>query len=699
MAYKLQRSFSAGEISPLMQLRNDNEIHAEALGTLRNMVPTPQGPAESRKGFELVGELQGELQARLFDLDISFGESYVIAITPNVIYVLDRNGFTLGINLVTNPQFTFGGADWISNLTTFAAGTAILNPNPANPANITQNIVPVDMNDEHIIEVIGVSGEFGNSVINIHIGTSAGGNEIATFVNAGRRIIETFIPGVANFWITVEVNTGGVTKIIDAINVFEAEDAGDIVTFPSPYSLQDILELQVDKEPGNKVMLFFTRAVSPHELTFSGTHIWDFHEIDFDFGVDEEEPPGDKPPPWGETEYPGCVTFYAGRMAVGGTFSDPIGIWLSKPRQYRNFDLGEEESQVADDALYLPLDKHGELVWLKGNKQLFAGLDSGEHVIYGEQGIIAANNAATEQHSTYGSSRIQATVVNEEIAYVDTRGRKVRLIDYDSNNQNMTSFDISFIAEHITEGRIIEMDHGSSPLGTLFFPTFLGQIITCHIEKDRGIYGWGRYDTEGFIQSVTFVREFGIDVPWIVVIRDGRLFVERMEFNSDVYMDSYLTVVEPVSTNIFFGFDHLIGKLVQVLADGAVHPDTVVLPNGSIPLQAEANIVSAGYGFLAELESLPQMDDVDDGNTRSHIKRFSKVSVSVLNCPRPIVNGQDTYRRDPETPMDTREIDRTEIIEINNSGWDNESLINVSQPLPLNLVVAGVGGKLKSNKL
>ena len=694
MGYNLQKSFSAGEVSPKVYLRNDGdfaELSKQGLAKCRNSVPTPHGPAESRDGFEFIGELVGETICRLFDLDVSFGESYIIAVTENFIYVLDRNGFKHGTDIVINGNFSGGGASWNSDNTVFAGGTAILNPIPAQNARISQELTTADPTIEHTVDVHGFGVE-GDSPFTLNVGTTEEGAEIATFEGIGQDTQFVFTPGVGNedFWITIDVADGGATKVIDEINCFPTEDAGEIVTFPSPYSIADLIEIQIDKEPGNKSMLFFVRDVAPHELIFSGNHIWDFHEIIFDFGEVGTAP-------WGDS-YPGCVTFYAGRMAVGGTRDDPIGIWLSKPRQFRNFDFGDGD--LPDDSLYLPLDKHGELVWLKGNKQLFAGLDSGEHVIFGDSGIIVSTNASTEQHSTYGSSRIQAQVVNEEVAYVDTRGRKIRLIDFDSNQQNMTSFDISFIAEHITEGRITEMKYGSSPYGVLYMPTFNGELVSCYIEKDRGIYGWARDDTQGNILSITVLREFGIDVPWIAVQRNGSLFIERNDIFSDIFTDSHITVDETgFPTTVFFGFDHLIGLTVQIIADGAVHPDAVVEPDGSIILQFAAQIVTAGLGYTAEIETIPENEDIDDGNTRTHKKRHSKVSVALLDSPRPIVNGQDTYRRTPSTPMDTRELSKTEIVEITNTGWSKDAVINVQQPLPVDMIIAGVGGKLTSNKL
>ena len=159
MGYKLQRSFSAGEISPKVYLRNDGdfaELNKQCLAKARNIVPTPHGPGESRKGFKFIGELTGETSCRLFDLDITFGESYTVAVTENFIYVLDRNGFTRGSELVLNPGFGSGGDDWLSSQVNFVLNTAIMSPVLGQAANLRQEVTTLDPLVEHTIHVNGL---------------------------------------------------------------------------------------------------------------------------------------------------------------------------------------------------------------------------------------------------------------------------------------------------------------------------------------------------------------------------------------------------------------------------------------------------------------------------------------------------------------------------------------------------------------
>ena len=69
---------------------------------------------------------------------------------------------------------------------------------------------------------------------------------------------------------------------------------------------------------------------------------------------------------------------------------------------------------------------------------------------------------------------------------------------------------------------------------------------------------------------------------------------------------------------------HLEGKTVSILADGAVHvPQTVT--NGEIHLQHAAKKIHVGLPYLAELQTLPVVGDIDNGKGRGLTKNVNKV--------------------------------------------------------------------------
>lgn len=471
----------------------------------------------------------------------------------------------------------------------------------------------------------------------------------------------------------------------------------EIVVGVYPYTENDLLLLQSEKVPGSNFLYFVTPRVAPQYLDYSDPDPinWTFNPIGFTH--DDAFPPWD-PDDVGDS-YPRSIAFFEGRMFLGGSPQRPVTVWGSKPGDYTNFEFGTGQP---DDAMELPLAKHGTIQWLQSNERLFVGLDTGEHIIYGTGGVIAPDNAQTDQQSAYGSAAIHAKIIEEQVVFIDTQARIARGMQYSDAQGTYSSTNLTFQAEHITHARAREFRYGNSPAGKMYLPLFDGTMAICSIELDQRTLGWYKVETEGEIVSCTVVKELGYDVLWIAVVRDGELFIERTDIEYEIFMDAYKTVTEPVETNVFFGFDHLIGQVVQVVADGAVHPDVLVAGDGSITLQEPivATTVTAGYGFLAELITLPQMMDTQTGNTLNHLKRYNQIFMYLLDSPRPDVNDQVLYTRSPQTPMDTVEPPETGVVDFfNDTGWDKPAEIKVSQPLPVNLNILALGGKLTDHKI
>ncbi|MGW8177961.1 MAG: hypothetical protein ACWGQW_04090 [bacterium] len=692
--YDMQRNFAAGEISPSSWLRNDlGDFHSAAVKTMRNTLPDPHGPFEARGGFEFIEHLEGAEYCRIYDFNVNFSQAYVVAVTPDTLYILDRNGFQASGNLVQNSNFNSGDDGWDHDEVNFDFGLAFMEPRGgANNAWLRQQVITTDESQNHIMRVAGVDND-QISPINIRIGTSAGGSQIAEFLNIpGQRAIVEFTPGVASFWIEVEVEVGNDVKILDSITVRSVTSVS-VVEFPSPYDTVDkIRDIQIDLVPGLTQMVLVCRDVAPHYIEFISDNIWVFEPIDFVFG-----PEGDEPAPWG-IAYPGSVSFYDGRMALGGTREQPIHIWMSKPRDYFNFDLGDDADLQPDDALELPLDKHGQIQWLLGGKRLFAGLDTGEHVIYGYDGPITAANATTEQHSAHGSSRVQARMMDNNVIYVDPSGETVYAMDYKDTRDGYVSERLSFQADHINNGRISDLQYTTSPFRQLIFTLLSGDFTVANVDVDQGTLGWSRHDTQGRIMSVAVLEEFGIDIVWFAVQREGGIFIERYDRNH--FMDGHKQVSLTPPASSVSGFEHLANQVVQVIADGVVHPDVTITESGILNLNFDATTVVAGLGYESLVETLPQSRETRYGeNNTRHKKRYSDIYVYLLDSPRPLINGMDPYLRSPITPMGEREPNETGIVGVANTGWDEASTIAISQPLPLKMVVAGVGGKLTESKL
>lgn len=685
MAYELQQDFSSGEVSPRLWLRKDMREHSKSCRLLRNMIPTPWGPAESRKGFEFIEDVSAAF-GRIFDFDVNFSESFAIVATESDIFIIDKLGFALLDNLILNPAFGFGGLDWtIRNNVTFAGGVASLKPNPGNLASIRQKITSV-AGDLHRLKIQTLSEDD----YEVKIGSVEGGNDVLDVVASGPEFQIDYTPLGSIQWLEIVSPAGGPDILVDVVSMQAAADIGQTVVFPSPWTGEQVALIQEDMTPNSEIMYFVVKGFDTYKLTRDDTGVWTFEVVAFTFGPEV-------PNPW-VNDGPGTITFHDGRMWLGGSEAEHVTLWASVPHEYENFDFGDPIAQTPSDALRLPLDKHGEIQWLLSNKALFVGLDTGEHVVFGNQGPLDVDDAQTEQHSAYGSTRIQAMTVNEQTVYVNTQGRTVRAMDYSDSNESFASNQLSFIAEHITEGFIVDAAYGSAPFGIIWFVTALGDLISCATEKDQGTLGWSKHHTQGDVIAVETLRENGRDVPWILVRRGTRMFAERYSWEFPNYLDSSNFQSEEVAKLVWDGYDHLIGYTVQVLADRAVHPDVVVAADGTVTLNYEASNVNIGLGYPTKMVTLPKtITDTSKETTFSKFKSWSKIVISVLEGSRPIVNGEDLALRYPITPMDTAEPMKTEYLESSSLGYDFEGLITIEQDLPIPLTIAGVGGKLSED--
>lgn len=654
------------------------------------MLPESWGPMSSRRGFSFVKELENDDVVRIFPFHSEFDENFIITVSNNKVKIFDKTGQAEKVNLVQNPTFSKGSENWLTrNIVDFGGGLAFLQPDDFNAASIRQSI-PTINGDTYEIRVF-CTGIFPVRLIG---GTADGANNLfdITLTDVGP-LIHTFTAGGFGTWIEIASlmkSDGGANVLVDSVHIKNLSDPADPYEFVSPWNLDDVPKLHFDMEPNNDSMYIVGGNVTPHRLTrVNGApppNAWVFEPVPF---TDE---------PWGNLDYPQTIAFHRGRLFLASNIIKPAGIWSSRSGDFIDFTEQTPGSATPGDPLDLPLDKHGTIKWMRSNKKLFVGMDTGEHVIFGWSGPLDVDNAQTEQHSTYGSSGIQGLVINEQLAYVDASGRILRSLDYNERSETWISNRISFASEHITEGIISHMSYGVSPQSILWMTTFDGDLVTCSVERDVGTIGWARHDTQGDFMDVAVLKERGVDVPWVLVRRNAKIYLERYNWSYRTFLDSVDSKYSDTPTTTFPGFDHLDFTTVSVMVDGAVHPD-VYVEDGIIELNYEAKYVTAGYRFNRLIKTHPKIDERQTGNTFEHFKRWVSLVIAVIGSVRPKVNGEDTFRRHPATPMDLREFVRTEYIYTTQLGHTPEGSVTIEDDTPLDFMITGIGGNLSEDTL
>ena len=385
-------------------------------------------------------------------------------------------------------------------------------------------------------------------------------------------------------------------------------------------------------------------------------------------------------------------------MILASTDSKPVTLFMSKPgsSNYYNFTLGTGTN--ADDAIEVTLARNADIQWIKSSKVLYVGCDNSEHIIRSDGPVLTPSDIETNQQSAFGSARIMGDWVSEKVGFVSLDGRRLRLISYGADSEQMQSSDITWAAEHITSGKVKEVHHAANPQNQLFCPLEDGSFITCTYDEEFGAVAWARHSLTGSIRSMTVAEEQGRSVVYALVLRD-RLRLLRMGA-TEVFMDSYVTIGEESAISTVTGLNHLEGETVQVIADGEQRDDEVVSSNQITISGAAATDFIIGLPMPRTLRTMLVDYPAGGQSTASFKKRWSDISLRLHKSAVPLING---VREGPRLPQDvdadTQAMTGIVDIRVNNLGWDTGGSIVVQQNLPFDLNVVGIFGKISEENL
>lgn len=465
--------------------------------------------------------------------------------------------------------------------------------------------------------------------------------------------------------------------------------------------------------------------------------------------------------------YPRAVTLFEQRLCFAGSTHQPQTVWGSATGDYENFQLGTLDSDAF--AYTIGATERNAIEWLVTQKALLIGTSGGEWSMGGSDGnALTPTSVKVARQSTYGSKNVPALVVNDVALFVQRQGRRVRELTYAFEKEGYVAPDLTILAEHITEGGIVQTAYQQQPQSVLWGVTADGELIGMTYEREQDVVGWHRHTTDGLFESVAVIYGEDEDEIWVVVNRTiegvAARYVERFnptqwtDKKDAFFVDSGLSLTAPaavpvaavtpvlkytssptpegdiqrgyefqiftgaphglsdgdgitidgtgfpdvdgqrfavdvVSTVLFYlvkyelvgtagpfsdstdgsgdryfvfklnetispaftsgelnevysvisGLDHLEGKTVAILADGAVQPDQVV-ESGGITLTVPASTLHVGLPFTTIIQ--PMKLDVDNsiGVTQGNVKRISELVVRLRKTiGLTYSNGQDDY--------------------------------------------------------
>lgn len=348
--------------------------------------------------------------------------------------------------------------------------------------------------------------------------------------------------------------------------------------------------------------------------------------------------------------YPACVFFYQDRLGLAGTRREAQTVWFSKTGAHCDFGHSRD-NLAANDSISVNLSGkklnaiHGAAVC--GRLMLFT---AGSEWTLSSSGALTPTNIQVAQQGERGASRTAPILVGNRALFVQARGGCVRDLFYDYNTAAYIGNDLTLLAKHLFFNReVAELCYQQEPDNLVWCVLDDGTALTLTYLPEQNLCAWTRHDTQGLFKSLCCVPNRGYDEVWFVVARQNGYFVERLarrlaskEPQDQVFLDASVSLKSETPFTRLGGLSHLEGLCVGVLADGNVLSPQVV-KNGEITLPRAVTCAHAGLLFTAELATLPPALAYADGTAADRKKRFSGVSVKLLDSRGGQIGTDETH--------------------------------------------------------
>lgn len=427
---------------------------------------------------------------------------------------------------------------------------------------------------------------------------------------------------------------------------------------------------------------------------------------------------------WSDTSgYPTTVTQWRNRLWFGsGRFLDG-----SVPDEFDNmagdlFGLTGTDSAIRSQIQSADVN---DILWISGSDKLIVGTGGGEFVC-GEITItspLGPENFKIELHSKRRTRGVRPLIVGSTLLYVQRAGRKLMSFEYRFDIDRYSGNDQSALADRITRTGIVGMVYQNEPYSIAWSWLFNGKLLGFTYDKDQQVMGWHRHPIggNGFVESVVVTPapdgardevtmqvkrtingvtkryiEF-IEKPWEGVDQDGTVGDDQEDA---FYVDCGLTY-DGAPATVISGLSHLEGQTVQILADGATHPDKTV-SSGSITLDRATSVAQVGLSSRARLVKLRLEAGAGDGTSQGKTKRVHGATVrfiDTLGGKMGMYNGRldDISLRSPSVGMGQPQPFATGDVIVDFPGdYDTDCMIEIRQDQPLPMTIAAIMPRLRT---
>ena len=724
-------NFTAGELSPRLDGRNDLAKYSAGCATVENMVIYPHGAAARRPGTQYVASVKTPAnKTRLIPFEFSTEQTYILEFGNQYIRFYRNNG-----------QIESGGSPY--EISTPYLTAELFDIKFAQSADVMYLTHP-----NHQTRKLSRTGhtswtltavEFTNGPYLDTNTTATTMTTSAHTVGTGRTLTASAVTGINSGSGFLATDVGRQIRFRDGYGIITAFTSTTVVT----------IEILID--------MGSTSASTDWSLgSFSTT-----------------------------TGFPSCVSFFEQRLVFAASINNPQTVYFSKSGDYENMDANIGGTVADDDAIIYTIASNqvNAIRFLTSARTLIIGTAGGEFVVSGggDNSPITPTNIMIKKQSNHGAANVDAISVGNATLFLQRAKRKIRELAYNFDVDGYIAPDLTILAEHITEGNVVEMAYQEEPLAIIWCVRGDGQLIALTYQREQEVVAWHRHIIGGVFGTGDAVVESVAVIPtddseyelYMIVKRtiNGATtrYVEYLHtFNFDQtdntsfnYLDSQLDLSKSQTTltagisatdttipvasisglsasgkikiggeiisyagisslnltgctrgqnittatshtsgdtvkevvNIIAGLDHLEGQTVSILVDGATHPTKVVASN-QITLDRFGTDVKVGLSYTSILKTMRIDAGSQDGTSQGKTKRIYEVTARLFETVGvevgPDLNNMERIPfRTSADPMDQGIPPFTGDKEVEfrgNYDTDGFMMVRQTQPLPLTLL-------------
>jgi hypothetical protein len=646
-------AFNAGELTPLLDGRVDQDKYYSGCKQLSNFIPTVQGPARRRGGTRFVATVKNSAKRTwLTDFRFSVTQSYILEFGENYIRFYVNRGQLLSGMSAYEVSTPYSEADLVTIEGTFALRTLqsgdIMWVVHAEGKHPPYKLSRLGATNWTFLQEVFVGGPFRDTNTDKAISVQASavtGTGITITCTTGQSIFQaghigalfmletqnpsTLPPYQAGVGIVVSAGN----QIRNAGNVYEAQNS---YTVPSGSTIQRYVPVHTESDAFDgaitwrylhsgygwaRITAVASGGVSctadvvsqlPLQTVNSPTNRWSHSHFSSVYG------------------WPTTIAFFKERLV----YTRNRTAFLSAVGDFSNFSRRDAGLVTKETAMILTLaaDKLGDIRWTAQSKALLMGSAESEIALREQttQTVFAADNVQSDPQTDYGARLLRPLKVGESILFVERAGHRIRDTRFSFEIDRYKAEDLTVLSEHIFDGseitgdteqeqrEIVDWAYQQQRDSIVWCVLSDGTTAALVLNRERGVIAWAPqyFGGDAEVEAVQSIPspDGRTDDAWFIVRRTVNGATQRsIEYMTDyrlvkkgaaeaVHVDCSVTY-RGTATATITGLGHMEGKTVSICANGANHPDRVVT-GGQITLDRAVTLAHVGYRFVSRMQTM-----------------------------------------------------------------------------------------------